>query len=50
MVIYEWFLNKAVTEDFLGGLGGWSLMGGGHLREVVAPGGSTEYKYPSKGR
>ena len=25
-------------------------MGGGHLQEVVAPGGSTVYKYPSKGR
>ena len=44
VVVYEWFPNKAVTEDIFG------VWKGGRLWEVVAPGGSTVYKSPSKGR
>ena len=48
MVIYERFQYKALTENIFGVLelgvvayGRWSPTGGGHLREVVARGGST---------
>ena len=45
VVVYERFQYKAVTEDIFGVLGRLSLMGGGHLREVIARGGSTVKLY-----
>ena len=44
MVVYEWFPNKAVTEDIFSVWEGGRFMEGGHLWEMVAPGGSTVYK------
>ena len=35
VVLYERFQHKALTENMLGVLRRWSLMGGGRLREVV---------------
>ena len=40
VAIYERFQFMALTENIFGVLRRWSLMGGRHLREVVARGGS----------
>ena len=43
MVIYERFQLKGIDWEQNGVLNRWSLMGGGHLREVVTHGGSTVF-------
>ena len=46
MVFYEKFQLQGFDWENFVNLDLWTLMGGGHLRMVVADGGSTVLKFP----